>query len=60
MEAARASFAAGESSLTDLLDSLRAVRDARLGALDLLGDALAAHRDLEAALGRPLTDGGER
>ena len=60
MEAARASFAAGESNLTDLLDSLRAVRDARLGALDLLGDALAAHRDLEAALGRPLTDGEDR
>ena len=60
VEAARASFVAGESNLTDLLDSLRAVRDARLGALDLLGDALAAHRDLEAALGRPLTDGGER
>ena len=56
--AATAAFRAGEASLTDLLDSVRAAIGARLGEIDLRGQALEAHRDLEAALGRPLTGGG--
>ncbi len=56
--AATAAFRAGEASLTDLLDSLRAAMAARLGEMDLRGQALHAHRELEAALGRPLVGGG--
>lgn len=56
--AATAAFRAGEASLTDLLDSLRAAIGARLGEIDLRGQALEAHRELEAALGRPLVGGG--
>jgi len=58
--AATAAYRAGEASLTDLLDALRAASEARLREVDVRGQALAAHRDLEAALGRPLTDGGVR
>jgi len=56
--AATAAFAAGEASLTDLLDSLRAAIGARVGEIELRAQALEAHRDLEAALGRPLVGGG--
>jgi outer membrane protein TolC len=56
--AATAAFRAGEASLTDLLDSLRAAMAARLGEIDLRQEALEAHRELEAALGRPLIGGG--
>ena len=56
--AATAAFRAGEASLTDLLDSLRAAMTARLGEIELRGQALEAHRALEAALGRPLVGGG--
>jgi outer membrane protein TolC len=56
--AATAAFRAGEASLTDLLDSLRAAMAARVAEIDLRGKALEAHRELEAALGRPLTGGG--
>jgi len=56
--AATAAFRAGESSLTDLLDGLRAASGARLGEIDLREQALAVHRELEAALGRPLVTGG--
>lgn len=56
--AATAAFRAGEASLTDLLDSLRAALGARLGEIDLRRQALEAHRELEAALGRPLVGGG--
>jgi len=56
--AATAAYRAGEVSLTDLLDSLRAAIGARLGEIDLRDQALAAHRELEAALGRPLVGGG--
>ncbi|MFN0149259.1 MAG: TolC family protein [bacterium] len=55
VESASASFALGESSLTDLLDTLRSVLTTRLTALDLYGAALEAHRELEAAAGRTLT-----
>lgn len=58
IEAATAAFRAGEASLTDLLDSLRAAMGAHLGEIDLRWQALEAHRELEAALGRPLTGGG--
>ncbi len=56
--AATAAFRAGEASLTDLLDSLRAAMAARMAEIDLRGQALEAHRELEAALGRSLTGGG--
>lgn len=44
--ASRASFLAGETSLTDLFDTLRSVLDSRLAALDLYAEALAAYRQL--------------
>ncbi len=56
--AATAAYRAGEASLTDLLDSLRAAMAVRLADIDLRGKALEAHRELEAVLGRPLTGGG--
>jgi outer membrane protein TolC len=56
--AATAAFRAGEASVTDLLDSLRAASSARIGEIELRGQALEAHRELEAALGRPLVGGG--
>ncbi len=55
--AAEASFEAGESTVTDLLDTLRALLDARLATLDLYAAALEAHRQLEVAAGRSLTSG---
>ena len=55
---ATAAFRAGETSLTDLLDSLRAATGARLGEIDLRSQAMESHRELEAALGRPLVGGG--
>ncbi|MGE0453246.1 MAG: TolC family protein [Vicinamibacteria bacterium] len=58
--AATAAYRAGETSLTDLLDALRSALETRLRELDLRAEALATHRDLEAVLGRPLTDGGVR
>jgi len=60
IEAATAAYRAGEASLTDLLDALRAAFETRLRELDMRALALATHRDLEAALGRPLTEGGVR
>jgi cobalt-zinc-cadmium efflux system outer membrane protein len=52
---AAASYQLGESGLTDLLDTLRAVLAARIAALEIREAALEAQRDLEAASGRPLT-----
>ncbi|HKI01299.1 MAG TPA: hypothetical protein VKK31_04920, partial [Thermoanaerobaculia bacterium] len=52
---AAASYQLGESGLTDLLDTLRAALAARITALEVREAALAAHRDLEAATGRPFT-----
>ncbi len=49
LEAASAAFDAGEATVTDLLDTLRATLEARLREIELYGDALEAHRDLEAA-----------
>jgi outer membrane protein TolC len=56
--AATAAFRAGEASLTDLLDSLRAATGARLDEVELRAQAMESHRELEAALGRPLIGGG--
>ncbi len=60
IDAATAAYRAGEASLTDLLDALGSAFETRLRELDTRALALNAHRDLEAALGRPLTDGGVR
>ncbi len=60
IEAATAAFRAGESGLTDLLDTLRSAFDARLRAIDARGQALEVHRGLEAVLGRPLTEDENR
>ena len=56
IEAAAASWQAGESTLTDFLETSRAAMGAQLRALDVRGSALLAHRELEAALGRPLSE----
>jgi outer membrane protein TolC len=52
VEAAVASYRAGESTVTDLLDTLAGVRSASLRWLELYGEAHAAHRALELALGQ--------
>jgi outer membrane protein TolC len=59
IDAATASYRAGEARLTDLLDALRTAFAARLRELEVRGRALETHRDLEAALGRPLSGGGQ-
>jgi cobalt-zinc-cadmium efflux system outer membrane protein len=53
-----AAFEAGEASLTDVLDALRASVDVQLARLESLDQALAAERELEAAIGRPILPGG--
>lgn len=57
VEAASASFLAGESSMTDLLETLASVLESKLAALDLQAEALAAHREFELSIGRSLTEG---
>jgi outer membrane protein TolC len=52
---ATAAYQLGESGLTDLLDTLRAALAARTTALEVREAAAAAQRDLEAAIGRPLS-----
>jgi outer membrane protein TolC len=49
--AATASFRLGETSLTDLLETLRSASAARLQALELRDAALEAHRELERLAG---------
>jgi len=51
-------FEAGEASLTDVLDALRATVDVRMARIETLANALAAERELESALGRPFLSGG--
>jgi outer membrane protein TolC len=51
LEGASASFRAGESTVTDLLETLRSVREARLKEIELYAEALEAQRALEAAGG---------
>lgn len=59
LAAATAAYQLGESGATDLLDALRAALGIRVTAFDAEEAALASHRDLEIAWGRPLTaDGG--
>lgn len=60
VESAVARFQAGESSSTELIETMRSVLSARVTALELYADALAAHRKLELAEARPLTTGGVR
>ena len=60
ISAATAAFEAGESTLTDLLETLESVVAARSAALELHHSALAAHRRLEMSVGRAPTDGGAR
>ena len=52
-----AAFEAGEASLTDVLDAWRATVDARLARLETLAHTLAAEREFEAAIGRPVLSG---
>lgn len=56
IESATATYRLGESRLTDLLETLRSVLAARLAAIELYAAALEAHRALELAEGRPLTE----
>lgn len=58
VEAVTAAFQAGENTLTDLLETLRSVLNGRMAALDLHHNALEAHRNLEGAVGKPLSLGG--
>ena len=55
--AATAAFQAGEAALTDLLDTLRAARDAELAALELRAEALALQRTLDSLALRPVGAG---
>lgn len=50
-EGATASFRAGETTATELVDALRAVRDARLREIDVHAAAREAFRELELAAG---------
>ena len=54
LSSASAMFQAGESDVTDLLETLRGVLGGQRAALDAFGAALRAHRELEIAAGRPL------
>jgi cobalt-zinc-cadmium efflux system outer membrane protein len=58
VEAVFAAFAAGEASLIDVLDALRATIDVQMARVETLARALAAERELEAALGRSIFPGG--
>jgi len=60
VEAATASFRAGEATLTDLLETLRAVREVRLRAVDLRAAALELHRDLEVWTAPGWPGGGQQ
>ena len=60
VEGAVASFRAGESTVTDLLETLRSVREAHLREIELYAEALEAHRALEAATSLPLAVEGDR
>jgi len=53
-----AAFAEGEYTTTDLLEIWSAVVTTQLAVLDLEFEALAAHREIEAAVGRILPLGG--
>jgi outer membrane protein TolC len=56
MEAAIASYRAGESTVTDLLDTLDGIRSASTRWLALYEETHAAHRALELAIAQPEGD----
>lgn len=58
VEAAVAAYRAAEAPLTDLLESLRAAWATQAAEIDLRAQAAQTHRELEAALGHPLAEGG--
>lgn len=62
LNAAAALYAAGESDITDLLETLRGALSGQLAAIAAHGEALRAHRELEWIAGQPLalTEGDER
>jgi outer membrane protein TolC len=51
LDGAEAAFLQGEAELTDLLETHRSVTEAELAMLDLYGEALAVHRQLERLAG---------
>jgi outer membrane protein, heavy metal efflux system len=53
IESTATSYRLGEASVTDLLETLDSVLDGRVAALEIYDAALAAHRNLESAAGRP-------
>ena len=55
VNAATASFIAGETDVTDLLDTLRSSTEVEVDVLSLYDEALAAHRRLVLALPVPST-----
>ena len=60
VESVSGAFRAGEAGLTDLLDVFRMATGARLREVEARERASETHRDLEALLGVPLTEGGAR
>lgn len=60
IEGATAAFRAGETDMTDLLETLRAALAAKLREIDARSAALGTHRVLEVVLGRALESGGDR
>jgi cobalt-zinc-cadmium efflux system outer membrane protein len=58
IQSAVARFEAGESDVTELLETVRGVLSARFSALELYAAALAAHRELDLLTGRawPMED----
>ncbi len=62
IRSATAMFDAGESDVTDLLETLRGALSGFDASLDLFARALDAHRELELAAGRalPLSEGDSR
>ena len=62
VQSAVAKFEAGESDVTDLLETLRGALTGWQAVFDLYSAALTAHRELEIAAGQPLIleEGGAR
>ena len=60
IEAVSEAYLAGETGLTDLLETFRTATQARLQEVLARERAAEAHRDLEALLGRSLTEGDAR
>ena len=60
VEGVAASFRSGESTVTDVVETLRSVREARSREIDLYAQALETQRALEAASATPLNSEGPR